>query len=248
MPRAARKKSSTGIYHIMIRGIDRQNIFFEPEDYRKLLYQLGDCKEKGAFELYAYCLMPNHIHLLIKEGAEPIAETFRRIGSKYVMWFNTKYERVGHLFQDRFKSEEVEDDEYFLTVLRYIHFNPVKAKLVKHPREYTYSSYSAYINGSSFVDTEKALKMLPGNGFIELHAVGCVDNCLDIQDDRPFRLTDEAASAVMFQVTKCSSAEKFQELDRKKKNYLIAKLKTRGLSIRQIARLTGETYYTIQKC
>ena len=248
MPRAARKKSSTGIYHIMIRGIDRQNIFVEPEDYRKLLYQLGDCKEKGAFELYAYCLMPNHIHLLIKEGAEPIAETFRRIGSKYVTWFNTKYERVGHLFQDRFKSEEVEDDEYFLTVLRYIHFNPVKAKLVRYPGEYLYSSYSAYINGSSFVDTERALKMLPGNGFIELHAVGCHDNCLDIQEERPFRLTEEDAAAVMLQVTKCGSAEKFQELDGKKKKEFIARLKTRGLSIRQIAKLTGETYYTIQKC
>ena len=90
MPRTARKISSTGIYHIMIRGINKQNIFEEPEDYRKLLYQLGDCKKNGEFELYAYCLMPNHIHLLIKEGTEPIADTFRRIGSKYVLWFNTK--------------------------------------------------------------------------------------------------------------------------------------------------------------
>ena len=177
MPRSARKKSSTGIYHIMIRGINKQKIFEQPEDYRKLLYQLRDCKEKGEFELYAYCLMPNHIHLLLKEGSEPIADTFRRLGSKYVMWFNTKYSRVGHLFQDRFKSEAVEDGGYFLTVLRYIHFNPVKAKLVQYPGEYPYSSYSAYLRGCSFVDTDMAMKMLPGNGFIELHAVGCDDNC-----------------------------------------------------------------------
>lgn len=232
----------------MIRGIDKQNIFDAPEDYKKLLYQLNDCKQKGKFELYAYCLMPNHIHLLIKEGSEPIADTFRRMGSKYVLWFNTKYERVGHLFQDRFKSEEVEDDQYFLTVLRYIHFNPVKAKLVKAPGEYPYSSYSAYLKGSDLVDTERAYKMLTVDGFVEMHAVGCSDSCLDIPEDQPFRLTDEDAATTMYQVTKCRTAEEFQGFDRKKKSSMIAKLKTRGLSIRQIAKLTGETYYTIQKC
>ena len=127
MPRKARAKSKTGIYHIILRGINRQKIFNDNEDKKRLLETLLRYKEKSKYQIYAYCLMDNHIHLLLKEGEEPLAQIMRRIGGSYVYWYNHKYERVGNLFQDRFKSEVVEDDTYFLTVLRYIHQNPAKA-------------------------------------------------------------------------------------------------------------------------
>ena len=88
--------------------------------------------------------MGNHIHLLIKPEKEPLEQVFKRIGGRYVYWYNVKYQRVGHLFQDRFKSEPVEDDSYFLTVIRYIHQNPVKAGLCKNIKDYKYSSYAEY--------------------------------------------------------------------------------------------------------
>ena len=127
MPRTARTKSESGIYHVMLRGINQQVIFKDEEDNRKFLEVLNDCKAVSGYKLFAYCLMGNHIHLLIKVEKEDLEQIFKRIGGRFVYWYNGKYSRGGHLFQDRYKSEPVETDEYFLAVLRYIHQNPVKA-------------------------------------------------------------------------------------------------------------------------
>ena len=121
MPRTPREKSPSGIYHIMMRGINRQSIFSDDEDNEKFLTTLSDCKELCGFELYGYCLMGNHVHLLLKEADEDIGQIVKRISSRYVIWFNRKYMRSGHLFQERFKSEAINNDKYFVTILRYIH-------------------------------------------------------------------------------------------------------------------------------
>jgi len=126
MPRTIRKGSKTGVYHIMLRGINKQCIFNDGEDKRIFINRLLRYKEIGDFEIYAYCLMDNHVHLLIKERSETVSVLIKRIGVSYVNWFNNKYDRTGHLFQDRFKSEPVENDSYLLTAARYIHQNPVK--------------------------------------------------------------------------------------------------------------------------
>ena len=89
----------------MLRGINRQDIFEDEEDFLHFLTVLKECKAICEFEIYAYCLMTNHIHLLIKSGKEPLALVFKRIGSRFVYWYNLKYRRSGHLFQDRYKSE-----------------------------------------------------------------------------------------------------------------------------------------------
>ena len=135
MARQARKKSNSGIYHIILRGINRQQIFEDGEDYSKFLRILEECKAISKFEIFAYCLMNNHIHLLLKEVKEPIEQVMKRITTRFVYWYNIKYQRSGHLFQDRFKSEPVESDEYFLTVIRYIHQKPVKAGLCEKPQD-----------------------------------------------------------------------------------------------------------------
>ena len=105
---------------------------------------LAECKKISGYQLYGYCLMGNHVHLLIKEEKEGIEQIFRRVGARFVYWYNLKYELCGHLFQDRYKSEAVENDEYLLTVLRYIHHNPIKAGLSKGLEEYRWSSYNEY--------------------------------------------------------------------------------------------------------
>lgn len=136
MPRSARNKSSTGIYHIILRGINKQRIFEDNEDNRKFLETIKTHQETSEYQIYAYCLMSNHVHLLMKEGNENLGMAFRRIGASYVYWYNWKYNRRGHLFQDRYRSEAVETDEYFLTVLRYIHQNPIKAGITKEIHSY----------------------------------------------------------------------------------------------------------------
>ena len=98
--------------------------------------------------------MSNHVHLLIKETENNISTIIKQIACSYVYWFNRKYERVGHLFQDRFRSEPVDNDEYFLTVLRYIHQNPVRAEIVACAEDYVYSSARDYAGEKGVLDVE----------------------------------------------------------------------------------------------
>lgn len=238
MPRQARKKSESGIYHIILRGINRQQIFEDEEDNFRFLETLSKYKQQCGYEIYAYCLMGNHIHILIKEGKENLTLILKRIAGSYVYWYNWKYRRSGHLFQDRFKSEPVEDDAYFLTVIRYIHQNPVKAGISKSVDGYKFSSYNEYIKTPVIVDTEFCLGIIDSEQFIEFNNEYNDDICLDIKEN-DFRLTDMEAKEIISKVTKCKSSSEFQILDKPKRNLYIKKLFDNGLSIRQISRLTG---------
>ena len=125
MPRGPRKKSASGVYHIVLRGINKQTIFYDDEDREVFLNRLKIVKKDKPYKLYAFCLMSNHVHLLIKEEKEPISKIFCKVLSSYVYWYNRKYERIGNLFQDRFKSEVIGKDAHLLYAVRYIHQNPV---------------------------------------------------------------------------------------------------------------------------
>lgn len=240
MPRRARKLSSTGIYHVMLRGINQQQIMEDKEDKEKLLAILKECKLISGYKLYAYCLMGNHLHLIIKVEEEPLDKIFKRICGRYVYWYNAKYRRVGHLFQDRFKSEPIEDERYLLSVLRYIHQNPVKAGLVSNVGEYLYSSYNCYLEpkNNSLVDVDFVLEIIGREQLIEFHREMSDDTFLDITES-PFRLTDEEAKRIIKRVSKCNNLSEFQHFEVKLRNSYIKKLRKEGLSIRQISRLTG---------
>lgn len=239
MPRQPRQKSESGIYHIMLRGINQQVIFEEDEDYTKFIDTLETYKAVSGYKVFAYCLMSNHIHILIKVEKEDIDLIMKRIAGSYVYWYNWKYYRKGHLFQDRFKSEPVENDEYFLTVLRYIHQNPLKAGIVEKIDEYEYSSYNEYVSGeSSLIDREFVYSLLSKENFEEFNREKTEDVCMDIEELN-FRLSDNDAMKIIREVSKCESATEFQTLDPNDRDKYIRKLKNKGLSIRQISRLTG---------
>jgi REP element-mobilizing transposase RayT len=247
MSRQARKKSESGIYHIMLRGINQQQIFEDREDYEKFLEILKDCKAICEFKLFAYCLMGNHIHLLIQEGTESLEQVFKRLCGRFVYWYNVKYRRVGHLFQDRFKSEPVDSDDYFFTVLRYIHQNPTKAGLCKHVEDYAYSSYMEYFNESSFVDRDDVLNLMTMDEFIGLNQQATETVCMDITDKPAVRVTDEQAKELIRKISKCESVSDFQHLDTDQRNKYLKKLREKGLSIRQLSRLTGISFSVIRK-
>ena len=161
MPRQSREKSKTGIYHVMMRGIDKRNIFAKDDDYETFLRCVGRAREKSSFALYAYCLMTNHVHLLIKEGDEEIGDSIRRINVGYAQIHNNIYGRTGHLFQNRFLSQPVNNDPYLLVVLRYIHQNPVKAGVASEISDYKWSSYHDYLaQRDNLTDTEVVLGYL----------------------------------------------------------------------------------------
>ncbi|MDS1029681.1 transposase [Bacillota bacterium LX-D] len=243
MPRTGREKSKSGIYHIVLRGINRQTIFEEEEDSLKYLKTLQDFKEKSGYQIYAYCLMGNHIHLLLKEGQEELGIIMRRIGASYVYWYNWKYGRCGHLFQDRYKSETVEDESYFLTVLRYIHQNPLQAGIVKDFATYKWSSYSEYLKESTVLDTDFALDLFSNDRktaverFKAFHLASNNDHCLDIEEYR--KLTDNEAIEIIKRISNVRHCTEVQTLDKNKRNSFLIAFKNAGLSTRQIARLTG---------
>lgn len=157
MARKSREKSATGIYHVCLRGVNKQRIFEWPEDYEAMyrIISFVQTKDSGGadavspnFYLYAYCLMDNHVHLLIQpSNGQELWQVVKRLNVAYAIHFNNHYERIGHLFQDRFKSEPVEDMDYFYELLRYIHNNPVKAGITKTPDLYPYSSFAELIGG-----------------------------------------------------------------------------------------------------
>ena len=248
MPRNARVKSESGIYHIMLRGINQQLIFEDEEDNRKFLEILNDCKAVSGYKLFAYCLMGNHIHLLIKVEKEELEQIFKRIGGRYVYWYNGKYSRVGHLFQDRYKSEPVETDDYFLTVLRYIHQNPVNANISKKVDGYLWSSYNEYINPKvgQLTDIGFVLEMIGKTEFVRFNNQVNEDKCLELEEKK-FRLTDEQAKKEMAKISKCDNSSEFQELDIKKRDKFIRAFKENDMSVRQISRLTGVNFGIVRK-
>lgn len=243
MPRVAREKSSTGIYHVMFRGINHQIIFEDDEDYIKYLETLKTYQEKGGYIIYAYCLMKNHIHLLMKEKTEDLGLTFKRIGASYVYWYNSKYNRRGHLFQDRYRSEVVENDSYFLTVLRYIHQNPLKAGIVQDIADYRWSSYKEYLGKPEICDIDFACSMFSTDRmkaiqlFKEFNLAENQDRCLDY--DQNIRLNDAEANAFIKSISFVENPTEVQYLEKEKRDEIIKACKEKGLSLRQIERLTG---------
>lgn len=253
MPRIARLKSGSGIYHIINRGINRQTIFEDDEDRIKFIQTFERYKEICEYKLFAYCLMDNHVHLLLMEGKESLETIMRKICASYVLWYNKKYARIGYLFQDRFKSEPVENDGYFLTVLRYIFQNPLKAGIVNKIENYKWSNYNNYIKGvsnntdSDFVfdifnkDRTKAVR-----NFIEHINKENDDKCLDISEKT--LISDDDARKIIKTQCNMDHAIDIQKLDADKRNLCIKELKERyGLSIRQIERLTGISRGIIQR-
>ena len=246
MARQAREKSESGIYHVMLRGTNKQKIFFDTQDCNKFIQILIDCKKVSKFELYAYCLMNNHIHLLIKENDENISTVMKRICCRFVYWYNAKYHRVGHLFQDRFRSEPVNTDEYFLCVLRYIHNNPVKANLVKNCSDYEFSSYNWYFENGILVDKDFPLSMINIKEFERYHKEKDDNAYLEIADSVG-AVTDEKAKTIIKQVTGFNDLLEVQKLEKENKKELIRSLKSLGLSSRQIIVNTGLAKNLVEK-
>ena len=248
MPRQARRKSESGIYHIMLRGINKQQIFEDSEDCEKFLQILNDCKAVSEYKLFAYCLMGNHIHILIQEDTESIEQVMKRISTRFVYWYNIKYQRIGHLFQDRFKSEPVEDDAYFMTVIRYIHQNPLKAGLCKNICDYKYSSYNDFFKDCDLIDKDFVFDIIPIEMFEEFNSQNANDECLEIENKPIIRVTDEQAQKIIFKYSRCKSVAEFQKLKIALKERYIKKIHENGVSIRQIARLCGESKGSVEKC
>lgn len=244
VPRTARKKSNSNVYHIVLRGINRQVIFNDDEDRKRFIFTLKRYKDKSEYKIFAYCIMSNHVHLLLKAGKEPLETIIRRIAGSFVYWYNSKYERIGNLFQDRFKSEPVEDDNYMLTVMRYIHQNPLKAGMVENIEDYYWSSYNDYQRDNGISDTGFILSIFSKNKktaiaqFNTFNQKDNKDQCIDIKEPKR-KLTDEQLIEMTinnFNIQPAMIKEKCKaEMSLLLRNILLVE----GVSTRQLSRVTG---------
>ena len=230
--------------HIIVRGIGKQLLFEDTSDNEKYLFFLKKYATECRITLLAYCLMENHVHLLLRDSDSAISVFMKKTGVCYAQYFNRKYNRSGHLFQDRYKSEIVTDDTYLLSVFRYILNNPEKAGIC--PAEaYRWSSYHEYEKKNMVTDTS-LLQDLIGDKAAFLQFMQQEDFTKPIEAD-PLRKDDARALATLRTLLNISSGTELQKYNRTKRDTALVILKSSGLSIRQIERLTGINRGVIQK-
>lgn len=154
MPRTRRKQSGTDVYHVVSRGNNQEKIFPENKDKDYFFGLLKEQTEKFQGQMYAYCIMDNHVHILIKIQLKALSLLMQETNSNYAVYYNGKYRKSGHVFQGRFFSSCVETEAYLISCIRYIHNNPVKAGVVRYITEYPYSSAKYYFLQSDRQKTE----------------------------------------------------------------------------------------------
>lgn len=149
MPRSARFLLANAYYHVVTRGNHKQKVFLNNRDYEYYLFLMKKYKLKFHISLCGYCLMPNHIHLMVRpqNSVEDLSLFMKSLSQTYAQYFNAKYAKCGHLWQSRFKSMVISDENYLLECIKYVEFNPVRAQLTQSPGEYLYSSYQNRVLG-----------------------------------------------------------------------------------------------------
>ena len=243
MPRTARNLIGTEYRHLIIRGVGHQILFEDSSDYKYFLSLLEKYSCETNVTVCAYCLMDNHVHLLVSDKKCQVGKLMQKLGISYSFYYNNKYDRPGHLFQNRYKCENIDNDKYLLTVFRYILNNPEKAGICPASK-YKWSSYGLY-DCSSFVDTSY-LRMIVGDyssyvGFISQEND---DDCMEYNRQKH---DDEWAIKVMQNTMQIANGSEIKAYDKRKRDDALRRLKKAGLSIRQIERLTGVSRNIIQR-
>ena len=164
MPRKSRIDSAGALHHIIARGIDRGKIFQDPTDKRNFLERLGEILKGTETRCFAWALIPNHFHLMLKTGNVPIATVMRKLLTGNALWYNRRHRRTGHLFQNRYKSILCQEDAYLLELVRYIHLNPLRARLVRDMTaldKYSFSGHRVIIgrHSNDWQDTSSVLRL-----------------------------------------------------------------------------------------
>lgn len=161
MARKPRIEFDGATYHVIVRGNQRQKVFHSNGDFVHYLSLFRSYRESRGFKLFGYVLMSNHIHMVLQTGSIPLSKIMQGINQSYTMYYNRKYQKVGHLFQGRYKAILCDMDNYLATLVRYVHLNPVRAGLVKRPEDYLWSGHRSYLkkSGNSLLDEDALLRL-----------------------------------------------------------------------------------------
>lgn len=244
MANAPRKRAESGVYHVVVRGNGRQIIFYDDADRRTFLTMLARRMDENGVAVWAWCLMDNHVHLLVEDPENGLSHAMQALLTGYARYFNAKTGHVGHVFQQRFFSEPIESERYLVAAVRYIHINPEKDG-IEAASAYRWSSYAEYAGGPlpigrKLCATGSVLDVLGGpEGFTEL----C--QCSELYEpgfEGALRLTDAEARQRAEKIARTkglADASQVKELPRAERDTVIRQLRGNGISIKQIERLTG---------
>ena len=262
MPRQGRIQSGTGVYHVMMRGINHQRIFEDSEDHYTFLQCLRSAQEQytpcgdrlpSTCHYYAYALMSNHFHLLLHAKDDTVGNIVKRIASSYVYYFNRKYGRDGHLFKERFRSEPCEDWTYFVTLLRYIHQNPFKTGVVSRVSEYEFTSWHEYLGREGFFPLCNVNVVLGRFRIDELTVL--IDaplnndvSRIEYEEERERSMSDDCVMLCLKDEFGITDGQQVQELSKDDRDLILAALLKRHAGVRKLQRLTGIGKKHIFKC
>ena len=244
MPRAPRAIAESGFYHVILRGNGKQIIFEDDADRRVFLELLARRAGDAGIRVLAWCLMDNHVHMVLEDPEQGLSEMMQRLSGDYAQRFNRKSGRVGHVFESRFKSCAIESDAYLLQAIRYVHDNPENAGICS-ATEYPWSSYHEYVGLGEISDTSLALDMLGGiEGFV---AFSHPEQRRTYRFDRRARVPDEEVSKVARLALGDLPAHEVKALPKTERDQRLLDLREVGLSVKQIERLTGIGTCTISR-
>lgn len=207
MPRRARQESKTGVYHVMVRGLNKLSVFAQKGEKTRIVNLINEKQDEYDVEIYAYCIMPNHFHLLLKSALDELASFMAKVLASYAHYYNYKHDRIGYVFQDRYKSQCVLSEGYLWNCLRYIHLNPVKAKLCENMEDYKHSSAGEFYCGIQQVIHKKIFEMCQErfqslDAFWEFHHYPngeCKEVFIDLKDDE-FLQKKEIAEEILYEM------------------------------------------------
>ena len=241
-----RRLSEANLYHITFRGVEKRIIFEEEADRHYLRRLIQNNLEGSELELYAWCFMSNHVHLLIHGDLSEVSLFMKQLLSVYARHFNDKYGRIGHLFQDRFGSVPITTEEQLLATVRYIHLNPLDIPNMAY-ETYPWSSYREYLRKPMLVETEFVLSLFSNvDDFAAFHDSGKRDGDLPDSTKR-LQIDDIDAVKGACILLGVKSLTEISALGKAERDSKIVRLKEAGYPIKQISRITGINRNTVQR-
>lgn len=241
MVRMGRIPSESGFYHVTARGNGRQVIFETDNDRLTFLTLTSEAKRKHNVAVIAWCLMSNHVHLLLKDDSNQLSKMMHSLLGGYASYFNRTYGNIGHVFQDRFNSTPIESDSYLLETVRYIHNNPAKAGICAI-EDYPWSSFHEYVVGSTLTDTSLVMEMCGGLvPFIEFSKSNepTPTNLKEPRVHLPDGNASALANSVISKMHPGKTLSDIKTLPKNQRTACLIQLRKAGLSVRQIQSITG---------
>lgn len=250
MSRKPRQKSLIGLYHITMRGNGKQLLFEDDEDRRRILSLVRSSIVRFNIRLIAWCLMGNHVHLVLSDPDDNVSEAMHLVMSCYATWYNRRHGHVGHVFQDRFSSAPISSEEYLLDAIRYVHFNPQKAGICPYGA-YRWSSHLDYVERDPDIATvDLAFVRFAFTRVRDYQTFMNASNVVVVRPSTGGRIDEDEALDVGISLVRLfglSELSDVKSLDKTKRNEVLAAMRGAGLSIRQIQRLTGVGEWSIRK-